>query len=145
MSTYLVHLPPEAARHPGPAPEARFIRDGFSAGAFFVTPVWLLVSRLWLGFLVWLLCAALLSAAIFLGVVSIAVGLVAYGLVAFLFGLEAGPLKSRRARKRKHLLVDLVTGNSTPEAARLYFASADAVGELAPAPSAASGSEERQP
>ena len=146
MSTYLVHLTPEAARQPDLSADSRFVRDGLSVVAFFVTPVWLLASKLWLGFLVWVLCSALLIAAFFWGAISGAVALLAYGLVALLFGLEAGALTSSGARKRKHLLVDLVTGDSAAEAARLYFASAAATsGNAAPASGAAVESEERQP
>src|SRR5271165_2348935 len=51
MAVYSVHLPGDSVAN---VSEAAFVREGFSAAAFFFGPLWLLWRGLWLWAVVWL-------------------------------------------------------------------------------------------
>ena len=54
MPTFTVHAPPPRQGETTSAPERFvFVRDGFHAWAFLLTPLWLLLHRLWLAFVIY--------------------------------------------------------------------------------------------
>jgi hypothetical protein len=64
MRVYSVHRPPVGGTHTPPAAREAgplLIREGFSWGAFFFGPLWLLAQRLWLAALAWLVLVVLAS------------------------------------------------------------------------------------
>ncbi|NVO14358.1 MAG: DUF2628 domain-containing protein [Rhodoplanes sp.] len=94
MAVYAVLEPPARPDgQPVDPDRVRFVRDGFSLGAFLFGPLWMIRHRLWLV----LLCWALVMAGF--GVIHVALGvpagvrvLVAL-LVSLLVGLESGTLR----------------------------------------------------
>src|SRR5262245_64345803 len=89
MPTYTVHAPRPRHGETTSAPERfLFVRDGFYVWAFLLAPLWLLLHRLWLAFVIYVL-----------GYVLVEVGLdklraspnthLAFGLlIALLIGFE---------------------------------------------------------
>ena len=54
MPTYTVHAPPPRQGETMSAPERfLFVRDGFHVWAFVLAPLWLLLHRLWLAFVIY--------------------------------------------------------------------------------------------
>lgn len=94
MAVYAVLEPPARPDgQPADPDRVRFVRDGFSWGAFLFGPLWMIRHRLWLVLLCWALVMAgfgVIHAA--LAVPPGARGLIAF-LVALLIGLESGTLR----------------------------------------------------
>jgi hypothetical protein len=110
MPTYTVHAPPPKKGETASAPERfRFVRDGFHFWAFLLTPVWLLVNRLWLALLTYIVLYALLEAGLVLLRAPSNVQFVVGVLIALLMGFEASSIQrwtwSRRGWKQLGFIV----------------------------------------
>lgn len=94
MAVYAVLEPPARPDgQPVDPDRVRFVRDGFSFGAFLFGPLWMIRHRLWLVLLCWVLVMAGFAVIhMALGVPSGARVLVAL-LVSLLVGLESGTLR----------------------------------------------------
>ena len=94
MSAYTVFEPPQRVTDTGADPERFvFVRDGFSFWAFVLAPVWLLVKRLWLVFVLYLVAMGVLHAGLWSFGASAGTGFLVDLLVALLMGLEATALR----------------------------------------------------
>jgi Protein of unknown function (DUF2628) len=122
MTIYAVHAPANARDNPAvSADRCAFVCDGFSWGAFFLAPVWLLRHRLWIAFLGWLIAVLLLWAASYwLGLSSSAV-FWSYVAIAVFLGLEAGMLRAASLRRRGFDMADIVASERRDEAERIFY------------------------
>src|SRR4051794_26361348 len=101
MSIYAVHAPANTRDNIAAAADrCAFVRDGFSWGAFFFGPLWLLWHRLGLAILCWLAAMLLLWAAHYWLGLSNSVVSWSYLAIAAFVGLEGGMLRSAALRRR---------------------------------------------
>jgi hypothetical protein len=101
-------------------PDAIFVREGFSRGAFFLGPFWLAWHRLWIDLIVWLALFTLLAfeAPSYLSTGSIVlIGL----LLEYLLGLEANSLRRSELANRGFRFSDVAAGRRPVDAERAYY------------------------
>ncbi len=123
MPTYTVHEPPLRKNESAPDPvRFVFVRDGFYFWAFLLAPLWLLVHRLWLVFILYLIIDALIGAGLYFAGASAAVKFAVGFLIALLVGLEAGTLRRWTLSRRKWKTVGAVIGETRELAERRFFA-----------------------
>jgi hypothetical protein len=140
MPTYTVHAPPPRRGEAASAPERFvFVRDGFHVWAFLLTPIWLLWSRLWLAFALYLLVSVVLAIGLRLIGADAAVQFVAGLLVALLIGFEASILRRRKLAWWRWSMLGFVIGEDIEMAERRFFAewtkrSGEAPPRVAPEP-----------
>ena len=122
MSVYLVHMPPDGDSAAKTALRTRFIREGFSWGAFLFGPLWLLRHRLWLElFFYFVLIGLLVLAQQNWGLDEAAATGILF-LIGLLMGFEGtAMLEAKLARKRFHCC-DIVAGAGRDEIERRFFA-----------------------
>jgi hypothetical protein len=122
MSVYTVHEPPLRAADAAPDPERFvFVRDGFYVWAFLLTPLWLLSSRLWLAFLIYLVVAVGIESAMhYAGIGTGAVALVVL-VTSLLVGFEAATLRRFALARRGWKNVGVVSGENAEAAERRFF------------------------
>jgi hypothetical protein len=122
MSVYTVHEPPLRAADALADPERFvFVRDGFYAWAFLLTPLWMLWHRLWLVFVSYVVLSAVLDSALRLaGASALAITLVGL-LISLLIGLEAATLQRLTLRRRGWRNVGVVSGDDVEDAERRFF------------------------
>jgi hypothetical protein len=122
MSVYTVHEPPLRAADALADPERFvFVRDGFYAWAFLLTPLWMLWHRLWLVFVGYVVLSAVLDSALRLaGASALAITLVGL-LISILVGLEAATLQRLALRRRGWRNVGVVSGDDVEDAERRFF------------------------
>jgi hypothetical protein len=122
MPVYTVHEPPPRTAGARSDPERFvFVRDGFYAWAFVLSPFWMLRHRLWLVLLSYLgISLAIDAALVMLGASSAAVA-VASIVVAMLVGLEASTLLRFTLRRRDWKNVGIVSGDDQEDAERRFF------------------------
>jgi hypothetical protein len=122
MSVYTVHEPPLRAADALADPERFvFVRDGFYAWAFLLTPLWMLWHRLWLVFVGYVVLSAVLDSALRLaGASALAITLVGL-LISLLIGLEAATLQRLTLRRRGWRNVGVVSGDDVEDAERRFF------------------------
>ncbi len=122
MKTYLVFEPPGGARTLEAADRVVFLREKFSWPALFFTPIWLLWSRLWLGFLGWLL----LTVAIMLGLRALGLkewaGFAAIAIPSLIAAFEATTLKRRKLLRRGFRETAVMVADDRDTAERCFFA-----------------------
>jgi hypothetical protein len=119
LRTYLV-FEPDAATSDATA-RVTFVRDKFSWPALFFTPVWLLLNRLWLAFVIF--CAVevlLLVAQYYFGLQNTAADLVLL-LTPLVVAFEAAQLKAFRLVRRGYREADAVLADDLEGAERRYF------------------------
>jgi hypothetical protein len=122
MPSWFVFEPAKTA--PGTleaADKAVFVKDGFSLGAFLVTPVWLLWRRMWLVFLAWLalqVALAVLTSALSLDQRAAAIISL---LVSLCFALEANALRSWTMRRQGWRSTGIASGHTLDEAEQRHF------------------------
>jgi hypothetical protein len=122
VKTYLVFEPPGGARTLEAAERVVFLREKFSWPALFFTPFWLLWSRLWLGFLGWVvLTVAIMFAMRALGLKEYA-GFVAAAIPSLIAGFEATALKRRKLLRRGFREVAVMVADDRDSAERRFFA-----------------------
>jgi hypothetical protein len=122
MSVYTVHEPPLRAADALADPERFvFVRDGFYAWAFLLTPLWLLWHRLWLVFVSYVVLSAVLDSALRLAGASALVITLVGLLISLLIGLEAATLQRLTLRRRGWRNVGVVSGDDVEDAERRFF------------------------
>jgi hypothetical protein len=123
MPTYTVHAPPPRPGETASAPERfLFVRDGFYFWAFALTPVWLLLHRLWLAFAIYLVASILLGIGLALIGASASVQFLAALLIALLIGFEAATIRRRKLTRRGWKMLGFVVGEDAEMAERRFFA-----------------------
>lgn len=95
MASYVVMLPPRGA---GADVFPEFVRDGFSAAAFLVPPLWLAWHRLWVEAL--LALGLLLAVLALAGWLGMGAALWLWLLLALAVGLEGPSLRLAACRRR---------------------------------------------
>ena len=118
MAVYSVHLPGKDAAN---VSEAGFVREGFSAGAFFFGPLWLLWRRLWLWAVLWLAGFIALSGLTAAGVLSSSARLALIFLAQLLLGLEANRLIGGRLWRKGYNLIEIITAAARDQAEMAFF------------------------
>ena len=118
---YTVHEPPEPrVDRLDRAEDLAFVRDGFSWAAALFAPIWLLLKRLWLAFLVYVVTVVALG----LGFAALdAEHWTGWAILALhlLVGFEADTLRRRRLERRGWRLVGTVTGPSLVDCERRFL------------------------
>jgi hypothetical protein len=118
---FTVHVPRDAYDPVVAADRARFIRDGFSWGAFLLGPVWFLWQRAILGAVLSLaLLVAVVALRKFVGI-SPAATLMLQLLVSLFFGFEGTAIVRRAIDRRRFRCVDVVSGANREEAEHLFL------------------------
>jgi hypothetical protein len=123
MPTFTVHEPRPRKGESAASPERFvFVRDGFYFWAFAVSPLWLLLRRLWLVFVLYLLAVIAINVGLFFlnapGVAKFAVSF----LISLLIGFEAGTLWRWTLARRKAKTVGVVVAEDLEMAERRFFA-----------------------
>jgi Protein of unknown function (DUF2628) len=122
VKTYLVFEPPGGARTLEAAERVVFLREKFSWPALFLTPIWLLWSRLWLGFLGWVvLTAAIAGGMTALGLKEWA-GFIAAAIPSLIAGFEATALKRHKLMRRGFREAAVMVADDRDSAERRFFA-----------------------
>jgi uncharacterized protein DUF2628 len=123
MPTYTVHAPPPRQAKTGSAPERfLFVRDGFHFWAFVLAPVWLLLHRLWLAFLLYLIGYGLIAVGLAFLRAPANVQLVVGLLIALLIGFEASSIWRWTLTRRGWAMLGFVVGEDAEIAERRFFA-----------------------
>jgi len=121
MVTYSVLEPPDApADRLESAEELVFIRDGFSAYAAALPPVWLIVKRMWVELGIYLGAAGLIAW------IASATGHTELGNAILLaaqviFGFESGVVHSASLERRGWRLVGTVSGRNRSDCERRFL------------------------
>jgi len=127
MPTYTVHAPPprqdEATSATTGAPERfRFVRDGFYMWAFLLAPLWLLLHRLWLAFVIYIVCYGLVSAGLVFVRAPASTQFLVGLLIALLMGFEASSVWRWTLSRRGWTTLGFVVGEDAEMAERRFFA-----------------------
>ncbi len=123
MPTYTVHAPPLRQGETMSAPERFvFVRDGFHVWAFVLAPLWLLLHRLWLAFVIYLVGYGLLGVALALVRVPTSVQLLVLPVIALLVGFEAPSIWRWTLTRRGWATLGFVVGEDAEMAERRFFA-----------------------
>ena len=123
MPTFTVHEPPPKKDESDSAPERFvFVRDGFHFWAFVLTPLWLLVHRLW--FILFCYLVVTIGLAVGLKVMGAPgpVETVVMLLIALLMGFEAPSLWRWNLTRRKWKTLGFVVAEDAEMAERRFFA-----------------------
>jgi hypothetical protein len=122
MTIYAVHTPPNPRENVAAAADrCAFVRDGFSWGAFFFGPLWLLRHRSWFALAGWIAAVlALWAASYWLGL-SDGLAFLCWVVIALFLGLEGGMLRSAALRRRGFDLADIVSSDRRHGAERIFY------------------------
>ncbi len=122
MPTYTVHEPPPRKGESADPERFLFVRDGFHFWAFVLAPLWLLLRRLWLAFVLYVVVMVIVEGGLaFFGVASTAKVLAGL-LIALLVGLEAGSLRRWKLERRGWKTLGFVVGDDLEDAERRFYA-----------------------
>jgi len=137
MPTYTVHAPPPKSGDTTSAPERfRFVRDGFHFWAFLLTPLWLLVHRLWLALVIYVVLYAALGFGLASLRISPSVQLLVGVLIALAMGFEASSIRRWTLSRRGWRQLGFVVGDDEEMAERRFYAEwAKRPADVPPAPS----------
>jgi hypothetical protein len=123
MPVYTVHEPPLKAGEASADPDRFvFVRDRFAFWAFLLTPLWLLVKRLWLVLLLYVLLNLALALTFYFAGVSSLGRFCVTMLISLLVGLEASTLQRWTLARRKWKQTGTVVADNQDEAERRFFA-----------------------
>jgi hypothetical protein len=121
MPTYTVHAPPQGKGENEPE-RFVFLRDGFHGWAFISPSLWLLVYRLWLGFIVYaLVTLVIVGGLIWLGASEGAV-IGAALCISLLVGFEAVSIRRWTLARRGWRTLGFVVGEDRELAEQRFFA-----------------------
>ena len=122
MPTYTVHAPPRREGETANAPERfLFVRDGFYVWAFLLAPLWLLLHRLWLAFIIYVFGFGLVGFGVaVLRAPSSANFMMAF-LIALLVGFEASTIWRWTLGRRGWTTLGFVIGEDAEMAERRFF------------------------
>lgn len=122
MPTFTVHAPPPRQGETTSAPERFvFVRDGFHAWAFMLTPLWLLLHRLWLAFVIYVVGSGLLGVGLALLRAPSSTQLLAALLIALLMGFEASSIWRWTLTRRGWSTLGFVVGDDAEIAERRFY------------------------
>jgi len=99
-----------------------FLRDGFHIWAFVFAPLWFLLHRLWLAFVVYVLAYGLVGIAFALLRVPASAQAVIALLIALLIGFEASSIWRWTLTRRHWTTLGFVVGEDAEMAERRFFA-----------------------
>ncbi|MFZ0403473.1 MAG: DUF2628 domain-containing protein [Pseudolabrys sp.] len=134
MPTYTVHAPPPRQGETTSAPERfLFVRDGFHVWAFVLAPLWLLLHRLWLAFVIYIVGYGLIGAGLTLLRASASAQFLVGLLIALLIGFEASSIWRWTLSRRGWTTLGFVVGEDAEMAERRFFAEWSRHGENASA------------
>ena len=123
MPTYTVHAPPPRQGKKAPSPERFvFVRDGFHFWAFVLAPLWLLVKRLWLVFVLYAIVMVVIAVSLKLAHAPATVQLSVDAAAALLVGFEAATLRRWTLGRRRWQMLGFVVGEDQEMAERRFFA-----------------------
>ena len=135
---FTVHVPRDAYDPVAAADRARFVRDGFSWGAFIFGPFWLLWNRSYLGFGAYLLLAGVLFGVFRLAGLNPTVLPLLQVLLALFIGFEGPALVRWTIDRKRFRCVDVVSAQTAEEAEhqflRRWAVRPDVSGPVAPVP-----------
>jgi hypothetical protein len=141
MAVYAVLEPPARPDgQPVDPDRVRFVRDGFSWGAFLFGPLWMIRHRLWLVLLGWFLVMAGFAVAHAALFVPAGARLAVAALIALLVGLESATLRRWTLRRGGWRDAGVVVADDLESAEQRYFARRALAGEDGRAVPPASGS-----
>ena len=122
MQVFTVHEPPNPpADRLDRAESLLFLRDGFSWGALFFGPLWLVAKANWAGFAAYLIAAILMSALLrMFGAGEQAITLALFALNLFL-AFEASSLQSLMLERSGWEELGTVIGRDAGECERRFF------------------------
>lgn len=121
MKTYLVFEPASGGRTPATAERVVFVRDKFYWSALFFAPIWLLVNRLWLGFIFWCAAMALIVAGIKTFGFSMPINALALVIPSLIVALEGVQLKQFKLLHKNFREADVVIAGDLAAAERRFF------------------------
>jgi hypothetical protein len=120
MPTYTVHAPPPGKGENEPK-RFVFLRDGFHGWAFIAPALWLLVYRLWLGFIGYaVVVAVVIGGLLWLGASEGAV-IAAALCISLLFGFEAASIRRWTLARRGWRMLGFVVGEDKEIAEQRFF------------------------
>ena len=123
MPTYTVHAPPPRQGETTSAPERfLFVRDGFYVWAFVLAPLWLLMHRLWLAFVIYFVGYGLVGVGLALLRAPANAQLLVGLLIALLIGFEASSIWRWTLARRRWVMLGFVIGEDAEIAERRFFA-----------------------
>lgn len=127
MPAYTVHEPPlkageAAGQVDRQADRVVFVRDRFAVWAFLLTPLWLIVKRLWLVLLLYVLFTIAVWAVLHVTGVRPSIRFAVMLAVSLLVGLEASTLQRWTLARRKWKQVGVVVARNAEDAERRFFA-----------------------
>lgn len=121
MATFLAFEPADGARTQEAAERVVFVREKFSWPAFFFTPFWLLIYRLWLVFGIWL------ATFVAIAWIGSAIGFGPYATIAaaffpsLLIGMEAANLRARKLLRTGFREAGVIIADDLETAERRFF------------------------
>ncbi|HEY6861379.1 MAG TPA: DUF2628 domain-containing protein [Pseudolabrys sp.] len=122
MPTYTVHAPPPRQGETMCAPgRFLFVRDGFHVWAFVLAPLWLLLHRLWLAFVIYVVGYGLIGVGLALLRASANTQFLVGLLIALLVGFEASSVWRWTLARRGWTTLGFVVGDAEL-AERRFFA-----------------------
>ncbi|MEO1281221.1 MAG: DUF2628 domain-containing protein [Pseudomonadota bacterium] len=122
MVAYTVHEPPHSGGDRLDRAETLvFVKDGFNFMAALLTPIWMLVNRMWLAFGVYL--AGMIGLGLLMSALGASDAWVALVQVAIniLIGFEADSLKRWTLERKGWTSAGTVTGRNSTECERRFF------------------------
>ncbi len=135
MPTFTVHAPPPRQGEISSAPERFvFVRDGFHTWAFVLAPLWLLLHRLWLAFVIYVVGYGLLAVGLALLRAPSSTQLLVALPIALLIGFEASSIWRWTLTRRGWSTLGFVVGDDAETAERRFYAEWSKRVANAPAP-----------
>lgn len=123
MPTYTVHAPLSREGETTSAPERFvFVRDGFYFWAFLLAPLWLLLHRLWLAFVIFVLGLGLIGIGLALLRAPGSAQFLAVFLIALFMGFEASTIWRWTLTRRGWRTLGFVVGEDSEVAEQRFFA-----------------------
>lgn len=119
MRTYLA-FEPEAAAQDAPL-RVQFVREKFSWPALFFTPLWLLMNRLWLAFVIFCAAEILIACALYYFGLQGPAAAAALLLPPLVVAFEAAQLKTFRLLRHRYREAGTVFADNLESAERRYF------------------------
>lgn len=120
MKTYIV-FEPENARAGDAGERTQFVQEKFSWAALFFAPLWLLLNRLWLAFVLFCAAEILIACGVYYFGFTGFGGFAALLLPPLIVAFEGAQLKRYRLHQKYYREADVVTADDLESAERRYF------------------------
>jgi hypothetical protein len=122
MPTFTVHAPPPNIGESAADPERFvFVRDGFHVWAFLLSPLWLLLHRLWLALFGYAVLGGLIDAVMSVIGAPDAAKFFVWFLLALLVGFEAATLWRWTLARRGWKTLGFAVGDDLESAEQRFF------------------------